>query len=58
MPLQTPPLQVSLLVPALPSSHGFVLNPWVQPWPGLQLSSVHTLASSQFVGAPPVHVPL
>jgi len=56
-PTHTPPAQVSLVVHALPSLHGAVLLVCVQPDPGLQASSVQTLPSSQFGGAPPTHVP-
>jgi hypothetical protein len=48
VPAQTPPLQVSLVVHALPSSHEAVLLAWTQPVAGSQLSSVHGLLSSQF----------
>jgi len=56
-PTQLPPLQVSLVVQALPSSHGSVLSVCVQPVAGLQLSVVHTLPSSQFRAAPPTQTP-
>jgi hypothetical protein len=50
-PTQLPPLQVSLVVHALPSLHGALLLAWTHPMEGLQLSSVHTLLSSQFTGS-------
>ena len=50
-PTQEPPLQVSLVVHALPSLHGALLLAWTHPMDGLQLSSVQTLLSSQFTGS-------
>ena len=49
---QMPPLHVSLLVQALPSSQGAVLLLCVQPLVGSQESSVHGLVSSQSSGVP------
>ncbi len=46
-PTHTPLLQWSLVVHALPSLHAAVLLVCTQPTPGLQLSSVHGLWSSQ-----------
>ena len=37
------------------SSHGAVLIAWTQPNAGLQLSSVHALASSHVIGVPARH---
>ena len=55
-PAQTPPLQMSPVVQALPSVQGLVFGVWTQPPFGsrgsafrLQLSSVHTLPSSHAV---------
>jgi glyoxylate utilization-related uncharacterized protein len=56
-PTQIPPEQVSLVVHALPSLHGAVLLTCVHPVTGLQASSVQTLPSSQFGGAPPTQTP-
>src|SRR5207244_163850 len=56
-PTHCPPLQVSLVVQALPSVQGSVLLPWRQPVVGLQLSSVHRLLSSQLSAGPPTHRP-
>jgi hypothetical protein len=56
-PTHTPPEHVSPVVQALPSSQGAVLLVCVQPVAGLQASSVQTLPSSQFVGAPLTHTP-
>src|SRR5205807_2291393 len=56
-PVQRPPLQVSLVVQALPSLHGGVLLVCAQPVVGLQLSSVQRLPSSQFGAGPPMHCP-
>jgi hypothetical protein len=57
-PTQPPPLQVSAVVQASPSSHELLLFTCVHPLPGLQPSSVHTLLSLQLGGAPPTQVPL
>ena len=48
-PMQVPVEHVSVCVHALPSSHvvPFALAACTQPVPGLQLSSVHVLLSSQ-----------
>jgi hypothetical protein len=56
-PTQLPPEQVSLVVQALPSSHGAVLFACVQPVAGLQESVVHTLPSLQSGGGPPAQLP-
>jgi hypothetical protein len=56
-PTQAPPTQVSLVVQALPSLHELLLLVCVQPLAGLQLSSVHTLPSSQWGAAPPTQAP-
>ena len=56
-PVQVPPLQVSLVVQALPSLQGAVLLTWTQPVEGLQVSSVQTLPSSQEGAGPPTHRP-
>jgi len=52
LPVQTPLLQVSVCVQALPSSQGAVLSVWTQPLVGSQLSSVQTSWSSQSSGVP------
>src|SRR6266849_184134 len=56
-PMQVPPLQVSLVVQALPSLQGLVLWVCTQPVTGLQLSSVQTLLSLQLAAGPPTHAP-
>jgi hypothetical protein len=56
-PTHVPPLHVSLVVHAFPSSQKFVLFTCVQPVPGLHPSVVQTLPSSQFGAGPPTHVP-
>src|SRR5262249_36817067 len=56
-PTQLPPEQVSLVVQALPSSHGAVLFACVQPLAALQESVVHTLLSLQSGGGPPAQLP-
>jgi len=56
-PTQTPPLQVSDVVQALPSLQGLLLFVCVHPEAGVQLSVVHTLPSSQLGPAPPTQVP-
>src|SRR5438128_865496 len=56
-PVQVPPLQVSLVVQALPSLQGAVLLTWTQPVEGLQVSSVQTLPSSQVGAGPPTQRP-
>jgi hypothetical protein len=56
-PTQVPPLQVSVVVQALPSSHDAALLVCVQPVCESQLSSVHTLLSLQLGGGPPTHAP-
>jgi hypothetical protein len=60
-PVHVPLAQVSPVVQALPSSQDTVLFVLTQPVAGLQLSSVHGLASSQLAAgpltqAPPPHV--
>jgi hypothetical protein len=60
-PVHVPFAQVSPVVQALPSSQDTVLFVLTQPVAGLQLSSVHGLASSQLAAgplaqAPPPHV--
>src|SRR5205807_2570107 len=50
--------QVSLVVHALPSSHGLVLLVCTQPVCVLHVSVVQTLPSSQLGAGPPTHVPL
>jgi hypothetical protein len=56
-PTHAPPAQVSPVVQAFWSLHDAVLLVCTQPLAELQLSSVHTLPSSQFRGAPPTHAP-
>jgi hypothetical protein len=48
---------VSPVVHAFPSLHGLVLLACKHPLDGLHESSVQTLPSSQFGGAPPMHAP-
>jgi len=57
-PTHTPPLQVSLVVQALPSSHGFVLGTCLQPVAESQESVVQGLLSLQLRGGPPTQLPL
>src|SRR5439155_1664373 len=56
-PRHAPPAHVSAVVHASPSSHGEVLFVWTHPVAGLHESSVQTLRSLQFGGAPPRQVP-
>src|SRR5437870_4991687 len=56
-PTHVPPEQVSLVVQALPSSHGTVLGACTQPVAGSHESVVHTFPSSQLRAGPPVHRP-
>jgi hypothetical protein len=56
-PAQAPLAHVSPVVHALPSSHVAVLFVLTQPVTGSQLSSVHTLASSQLGAGPPIQAP-
>jgi hypothetical protein len=56
-PAQAPPLQVSTVVHALPSSHGATLSVCRQPVPGMHESSVQGLPSSQLNGDDPAQVP-
>jgi hypothetical protein len=56
-PTHAPPEQASPFVQALPSLHGLLLFVFTHPVPGLQVSVVQTLASSQVSGGPPTHVP-
>src|SRR4029077_5463820 len=51
-PWRVPPEPVSLVVQALPSSHGAVFGVWTQPVAGLQESSVQPLPSSQLGAGP------
>src|SRR5439155_1620026 len=57
-PRHAPPAHVSAVVHAFPSSQGEVLFVWTQPVAGLHGSSVRTLWSLRFGGAPPRHAPL
>jgi len=57
LPRQTPPLQTSTVVQALPSSQLAVLFTCTHPETGLQLSSVHGLSSSQLGSEPPTQAP-
>ena len=57
VPLQVPPLQVSLSEQALPSSQGRVVAAWAQPVLALQLSAVHRFWSSQPICGPLTHTP-
>ncbi len=52
-----PPLQVSPVVQALASSQGKLLDVYLQPLAGAQLSVVHGLASSQVTAEPGAHRP-
>src|SRR5437762_14080323 len=56
-PAQLPPLQVSLVVQALPSSQVAVLLVWTHPVAGLQLSLVQGLPSLQSGAGPPTQRP-
>jgi hypothetical protein len=56
-PTQAPPLHVSLVVQALPSSQDPATGADVHPVAGLQVSTVHALPSSGQVRACPPHVP-
>lgn len=55
--VQTPFLQVSLMVHGLLSVHGWVLLVNAQPLVGMQPSSVHGLPSAQVVGKPGTQLP-
>src|SRR5439155_1599962 len=55
-PVQEPPVQVSPVVHASPSSQGAALGVCTQPVSGRQASSVQTLPSSQLRGDP-THLP-
>lgn len=52
-----PPLHDSPVVQTLPSSQGPTLGVWTHPEPGLQVSSVQTLPSSQLTCCPPTQTP-
>src|SRR2546426_136384 len=52
LPTHVPPLQMSTVVQASPSSHGAVLGVCTQPVTGLHESSVQTLPSLQLLGVP------
>src|SRR5438067_710322 len=56
-PTHVPPEHVSLVVQALPSSHGAVLGACTHPTAGSQESVVQTFPSSQASGGPPWHAP-
>jgi len=56
-PTQRPPLHVSLVVQALPSSHASVLLPWMHPSAVSQVSVVQMFESLQLGAAPPMQVP-
>src|SRR5437870_9804792 len=56
-PTHVPPEHVSLVVQALPSSHGAVLGACTQPVAGSHESMVQTFPSSQLRAGPPVHRP-
>src|SRR5213594_1292040 len=56
-PTHVPPEHVSLVVQALPSSHGAVLGACTHPVAGSQESVVQTFPSSQASGGPPWHAP-
>jgi hypothetical protein len=59
VPVHEPDWQVSVVLHLLPSLHGVPLLTLVcvQPVDALHVSVVHWLLSSQFTGAPGVHVP-
>ena len=57
-PAHEPPLHLSLVVHALPSSHGWTLLACTQPLTTSHESLVHRLPSSQFGGGPPTQLPL
>jgi hypothetical protein len=57
-PTHDPLAHVSLVVQALPSSHGAVFGAKTHPLAGLHESSVQPLLSLQVTGAPGAHVPL
>ena len=50
-------LQTSAWVQTLPSSQGWLLAWWLQPFLASQASSVHKLLSSQLIAAPGTHWP-
>src|SRR5207249_41643 len=56
-PVQAPPLQVSLVVQALPSLQGAVLLTWTQPVVGSQRSSVESVPWAQVGGGPATQRP-
>ena len=56
-PTQLPRVHTSSVVHASPSSQAAVLFAKTHPIPESQVSFVHPFASSQVIGAPPVHVP-
>jgi hypothetical protein len=56
-PTQMPAAHVSVVVQASLSSHGAMLFVFTHPVPESQESSVQTLPSSQFGGAPPTQTP-
>src|SRR5207244_700655 len=56
-PTQRPPVQLSAVVQAFPSSQGAVFGMFTQPPAGLQESSVQTFRSSQLGAGPPTHRP-
>ena len=56
-PTQLPPLQMSLVVQALPSSQGALFGVFKQPVAGSQLSSVQGLPSLQLGAGPPTQLP-
>ena len=56
-PRHWPLAQVSLTVQAFPSSHAAAFAAWTHPTAWRQLSSVHTLPSSQTMNPTPAHVP-
>jgi len=57
-PTHDPAAQVSLVVHALPSSHGAVFGVLTHPVAGLHESSVQPLESLQFGGGPPTQAPM
>jgi hypothetical protein len=60
IPVHVPLVQTSPVVHAEPSLHAVpsAAGVWTQPVPGLQLSSVQELPSSQVSPAPATHVPV
>ena len=56
-PAHCVPRHLSPVVQALPSLQKLPVASWMQPWPGLRLSAVHSLLSLQFGLLAPLHKP-